>query len=73
MDLRAHLEGALSEKKEVSMEKDYILKTDILKLITLKKNKWMEIKGQDQDVVKENFIDNVIWAFDSIIIDIEKI
>lgn len=55
------------------MEKDYILKTDVLKLITLKKNKWMEIKGQDQDVMKDDFVDNVIWALDSVITDLEKI
>lgn len=54
------------------MEKDYILITDVLKLITLKKNKWMDIKGQDQDVTQENFVDNVIWALDSVISDIEK-
>lgn len=54
------------------MEKGYILITDVLKLITLKKNKWMEIKGQDQDVTQENFVDNVIWALDSVISDIEK-
>ena len=54
------------------MEKGYILITDVLKLITLKKNKWMEIKGQDQDVTQENFADNVIWALDSVISDIEK-
>lgn len=54
------------------MKDEYILKTDVLKMIDLKKNKWLEIKGSDQDVTQENFVSNVIWAFDSVMFDIEN-
>ena len=54
------------------MADDYILKTDVLKMLDLKINKWRELKGQRQDVTHENFIDDVILVYEWVIGDIEK-
>lgn len=54
------------------MNNEYISKVDVLKMMVLNKNKWLEIKGNYQDVTQENFVDNVIWAFDYIMKDLEK-
>ena len=54
------------------MNDGYILKSDVLKMLALQKNKWQEIKGNDQDVTVENFIDNVMLTLDWVISDIEK-
>ena len=54
------------------MAEEYILKTDLLKMLALKKSKWCDMKGQHQDVTHENFIDDIILAFDWIINDVEN-
>ena len=45
---------------------------DILNMLDSHKRKWEEIKGPDQDVTHENFIDNVLLVLDWVIKDIEK-
>jgi len=55
------------------MTNDYILKVDLLKMLDLKKSKWCELKGKNQDVTHENFIDDIILAFDWIINDVENL
>ena len=54
------------------MENTYILKSDILRMIGLKINKWSELKGEPQDVTQENFIDNVILALQWVMSDVEQ-
>jgi len=54
------------------MKNEYILKTDILKMLDLKKNKWSELKGKGHDVTHENFIDDVLLVLDWMIKDIEN-
>jgi len=55
----------------MAMENTNIKKTDLLKYFSLKKNKWLEIKGRDHDVTHENFISDVIWVLDWVMNDIE--
>lgn len=55
------------------MKDEYILKTDILKMLDLKKNKWSSLKGKEQDVTQENFVDNVILVLDWVIDDVESL
>jgi len=52
------------------MENRY--KKEVLEMLSLNKCKWMELKGKDQDVTQENFVDTVILVFDWIIADVEK-
>ena len=51
-------------------------KMEVLEMLSLKKNKWIEIKKLkekgEQNVVHENFIDDMILALDWVINDIEK-
>lgn len=54
------------------MEDRLLLQSEILKKLNLKKCRWLELKGQPQDVTTENFIDNVILAIDWLISDIEE-
>lgn len=54
------------------MENTYLLKTDILKMLDLKKCKWGELKGKEQNTVNENFVDDVLLVLDWVIGDIEK-
>ena len=54
------------------MANEYILKVDLLKMLDLKKSKWCELKGKGHDVTHENFIDDIILAFDWIINDVEN-
>jgi len=54
------------------MANEYILKHDILTKLDTQKSKWLEIKGKDQNVTQENFIDNVILVYEWILNDIEK-
>ena len=49
------------------------IKREILEMLSLKKNKWYELKGKDHDVTHENFIDDVILVLDWVIDDIEKL
>lgn len=49
-----------------------IPKNEILKMLSLKKNRWMELKDREQDVVHENFINNVLLVLDWIVSDVEK-
>lgn len=51
---------------------DSKFKQDLLKKLSLDKCKWLEIKGKEQDVTQENFIDNVILVYDWIMSDVEK-
>ena len=48
-------------------------KKDVLQMLSLKKNKWMELKGKEQDVTQENFVDSVILTIGWIINDIERL
>jgi len=49
-------------------------KMEVLEMLSLKKNKWIEIKKLkekgEQNVVHENFIDDMILALDWIINDV---
>lgn len=47
-----------------------IKKDDIIKRLDMEKDKWKAIKGHDQDVTQENFIDNVILVYEWIISDV---
>lgn len=47
-------------------------KKDVLQMLSLKKNQWMELKGKEQDVTHENFVDNVILTLTWIMNDIER-
>ena len=40
--------------------------------LLMEKNKWLAIKGHDQDVTQENFIDNVLMVYEWIISDVER-
>lgn len=51
---------------------EYIEKTDLLKMLALKKNKWQELKGKEYDATHENFISDVLLVYDWVINDIEK-
>ena len=51
---------------------EYLKKTDILTMLDLNKSKWLEIKGNEQDITRKNFIDNVILVYEWIIGDVEK-
>ena len=51
---------------------DTIRKDDIIKKLDMEKDKWKAIKGHDQDVTQENFIDNVILVYEWIISDVLK-
>jgi len=48
-------------------------KKDVLQMLSLKKNKWMELKGKEQDVTQENFVDSVILTIGWIMNDIERL
>ena len=41
-------------------------KQEILDMIDAHRQRWNSIKGKEQDVTQENFIDNVLWALDMI-------
>ena len=49
-----------------------INKEDLLKKLDMEKDKWKAIKGHDQDVTQDNFIDNVILVYEWIISDVER-
>ena len=51
---------------------NYIKKSDILKMLDLKKSQWLELKGKNHDVTHENFIEDVILTLDWVILDVEK-
>jgi len=54
---------------------DTINKQELLKMLTLKKSKWLEIKEkkEEHDVTHENFISDIILAFDWIINDVTNL
>lgn len=54
------------------METIFLSKNEILKHFDLKKSKWCEIKDKSQNVVQEDFINNVLLVLDWVIGDIEK-
>lgn len=60
----------ITSKGGVNMKNEYILRTDILKLLDLKKNKWSALKGKEYDVTHENFIDDVLLVLDWVMDDI---
>ena len=62
----------ITSKEGMHMTNEYILKTDILKMLDLKKNKWSSLKGKGHDVTQENFVDDVLLVLDWIMCDIEK-
>lgn len=49
---------------------DTIRKDDLIKKLDMEKDKWLAIKGHDQNVTQENFIDNVILVYEWIISDV---
>ena len=49
-----------------------IRKEELVSKLLMEKNKWLAIKGHDQDVTQDNFIDNVLLVYEWIISDIEK-
>ena len=51
---------------------DTIRKEYIISKLTMEKEKWMAIKGHDQDVTQDNFIDNVLLVYEWIISDVER-
>lgn len=54
------------------MAKTTFEKSEILNMINEHKTRWTDIKGKDQDVTQENFIDNVLWTLDMIASDFER-
>lgn len=52
--------------------KNTLEKNDIIKMLDTNANKWRDLKGHEQDVTHENFIDNVILVYEWIIRDIER-
>lgn len=55
------------------MTDEYIKKGDILRMIDLHITRWSDLKGKEQDVTQENFIDNVLLVLEWIMNDIEKL
>jgi len=51
---------------------DKKFKKEVLEMLSLKKNQWMELKGKEQDLTHENFVDNVILTINWIMSDIER-
>lgn len=51
---------------------DKKFKKDVLEMLSLKKNQWLELKGKEQDLTHENFVDNVILTINWIMSDIER-
>jgi len=51
---------------------DTIRKEEIVSKLLKEKEKWMAIKGHDQDVTQDNFVDNVLLVYEWIIKDVEK-
>ena len=51
---------------------DTIRKEYIINKLIMEKEKWMAIKGHDQDVTQDNFIDNVLLVYEWIISDVER-
>lgn len=49
-----------------------IRKGDIVSKLIMEREKWMAIKGHDQDVTQDNFIDNVLLVYEWIISDVER-
>lgn len=47
-------------------------KQQVLQMLSLEKNKWNDIKGKEQDMTQENFVDNVMLVLDWVMRDIEK-
>ena len=47
-------------------------KKDVLQMLSLKKNRWTELKNKEQDVTQENFVDSVILTIGWIMNDIER-
>ena len=48
-------------------------KVDVMKMIDLNINKWMEMKGRGSyDVTHENFIDDVILVYQWVLRDVEQ-
>lgn len=52
--------------------KEYILKEDLLNILKAKKDAWRNLKGKEQDVTHENFIDNVLLALEWISDEVEN-
>ncbi len=49
------------------------MKSEILKMLSLKKSKWSELKKKNNDCVNENFVFDVLLVLDWVIRDIENI
>lgn len=62
----------IKSRKGVAIMTDTIRKEYIISRLIMEKEKWMAIKGHDQDVTQENFIDNVLLVYEWIISDVEK-
>ena len=47
-------------------------KQEVLEMLSLKKAKWLELKGKEQDVTQENFVDSVLITLDWVMRDISN-
>lgn len=54
------------------MANEYIMKSDLLNLLNVRKNDWKQLKGKEQDVFHENFVDDIILSIEWIISDVER-
>lgn len=68
----AHGHDTIKSRKGVAIMSDTIRKEYIISRLIMEKEKWMAIKGHDQDVTQENFIDNVLLVYEWVIKDVEK-
>ena len=48
-------------------------KKEVLEKLSLKKSKWMEIRGKEQDVAQADFVTNVILVLDWVMRDVERL
>ena len=51
---------------------EYLNKNEVLRMLDLNITKWTDLKGKEQDVTHENFIDDVILVYRWVLNDIEK-
>ena len=59
-------------RKGAAIMTDMIRKDELLKRLDMERDKWKAIKGREQDVTQENFIDNIILIYEWVISDIER-
>ena len=62
----------ITKRKGETTMNETIKKEVIVNKLLMERNKWLAIKGHDQDVTQDNFIDNVLLVYEWIISDVEK-